>query len=108
MDDKEIYTTRTVTIPIEEYKELLNRKEVPLAKPYAKCWLNLRNEVDSFLYPRTAYKKLRNGEQLSGNQIYTTWLSQVKILIKGPRWICSDEDVERAAELWEEIKAQII
>jgi hypothetical protein len=108
MDNTDIYTSRTVTIPIEEYKELLSRKEQPLAQPYARDWVDLRSEVDSFLYPRTQYRRLKNGEQMSGNQIYTVWLHQVKIFIKGPRWICKDEDIERATELWEKLKAQII
>lgn len=114
MDNTDIYTTKTVTIPIEEYKELIDRKSFINPKELARGktpWEELDEEVKEFFTSPDGRMRLKCLNAivtgLSCTSLYKTWRTMVTLHSGSyTRWY-TNQDVDTAREIFEEMKACI-
>ena len=112
--DENTNLTKTVTIPIEEYKGLIERKSFINPKKVARektPWEELDEEVQEFFTSPTGRMHLKCLNAivtgLSCTSLYKTWRTMVTLHSGSyTRWY-TNQDVDTAREIFEEMKVCI-
>lgn len=111
MTDNTPYTTQTITISIDEYKDLLTSKENSTTYSQKTAWQVLEDEVRHFFSSPTGKLRTINGNTivhgLNCSMLFQTWRYMVTLKIGSYSKHFTIEDVAKAREIFEDMRKYI-